>query len=112
MRPESSETHREDEGAGDSLVIAGNSSFFSCGEGLPALDCPSAYEISKMGRGPGLATGWGGTQRLPLNRQRIWHGNVREIGNNPRAPGVGMGLIDAIAVDPMTQAWRIRQGPS
>ena len=138
------------------LIIAGNDRFFSVGADLTeiaALDCPSAFEFSKMGqqlmqaladfpapvyaaisgycmgggldlalacryriasphavfghRGAalGLITGWGGTQRLPriIGRSRALAMFIA-AEKITAAHALQIGLIDAIADDPIAEA--------
>lgn len=61
----------------------------------------------------GLVTGWGGTQRLP---RLIGKGRALEMfvaaGKISAAEGLRIGLVDAIADNPVAQAlWRVQRQP-
>ena len=65
------------------------------------------------GRGLGLITGWGGTQRLP---RLIGKGRALEMfvaaEKITAAQALQIGLVDAISADPVAEAVRrIRQQP-
>lgn len=150
------ETVEELSDSHQSLIITGNTRFFSAGADLTeivALNGPAAYEFSKIGqrlmqaigdspapvfaaisgycmgggldlalacryriasphavfghRGAalGLITGWGGTQRLP---RLIGKGRAIEMlvaaEKLSAAQALAIGLIDAIADDPVAEA--------
>jgi enoyl-CoA hydratase len=86
---------------------------YCMGGGLDlALACHSRIAspnavFGHRGAALGLVTGWGGTQRLPRLIGKGWAMEMfvaAEKVNANRA--LGIGLIDAIAVDPVAEALR------